>query len=81
MPQDFQTILAAHAARYPEMAPQDYVKLAYQSEFGPAHLLPEGEECLQALRAEWAALLDTTQLDLEQSLERLLTLIKEKLEP
>ena len=56
MPQDFQTILAAHAARYPEMAPQDYVKLAYQSEFGPAHLLPEGEECLQALRAEWAAL-------------------------
>ena len=32
-------------------------------------------------RAEGAALLDTTQLDLEQSLERLLTLIKEKLEP
>ena len=56
MPQDFQTILAAHAARYPEMAPQDYVKLAYQSEFGPAHLLPKGEECLQALQAEWAAL-------------------------
>ena len=32
-------------------------------------------------RAEGAALLDTTQLDLDQSLERLLTLIKEKLEP
>ena len=32
-------------------------------------------------RAEGAALLDTTQLDLEQSLERLLTLIQERLEP
>ena len=56
MPQDFQTILAAHAARYPGMEPQDYAKLAFQSEFGPAHLISDGEDCLAGLRAEWAAL-------------------------
>ena len=56
MPQDFQTILAAHAARYPGMEPQDYAKLAFQSEFGPAHLISDGADCLAGLRAEWAAL-------------------------
>ena len=56
MPQDFQTILAAHAARYPGMEPQDYAKLAFQSEFGPAHLISDGEDCLAGLRAEWAVL-------------------------
>lgn len=33
-----QAILA-HAARYPDMAAQDYMKLLYQSEFGPGHLV------------------------------------------
>ncbi len=32
---DFLSILAAHAARWPLMTPQDAVKLCYQSAFGP----------------------------------------------
>ena len=32
-------ILRAHFARYPQMTPQDAVKLLYQSAFGPGHLI------------------------------------------
>ncbi len=32
-------VLRAHFARYPQMTPQDAVKLLYQSAFGPGHLI------------------------------------------
>ena len=37
------------------MEPRDFGKLAYQSEFGPEHLLPEGEGFLRRLQEEWSA--------------------------
>lgn len=53
MESDFRRIVEAHARRYPEMEPQDYVKLAWQSEFGPSHLLRNPDGALPALLDEW----------------------------
>lgn len=39
---DFCTAAKEHRERWPEMEAQDFGKLAYQSEFGPAHLLAAG---------------------------------------
>ena len=39
MTASFSAVLADHAARYPAMEPRDFAKLAYQSVFGPEHLL------------------------------------------
>lgn len=36
-----QKVLAEHAVRYPQMQPQDVVKLLYQSEFGPGHMVTD----------------------------------------
>lgn len=47
-----KNILTLHAQRYPAMEARDYVKLLYQSEFGPGHLV-EAEDALEALRAEF----------------------------
>ena len=47
----FPAVLAAHAARYPRMEARDWAKLAYQSQFGPAHLLDRDPAALQ--RAEY----------------------------
>lgn len=38
----FYDILTKHAAMYPDMMPQDWYKLAFQSEFGCGHLLGNG---------------------------------------
>lgn len=52
----FAAILAAHSARYPQMQPQDYAKLAYQAAFGPAHLLGEPDDIIgERLAGEWQA--------------------------
>jgi uridine kinase len=59
MSDSFEDILRRHAARYPEMQPQDYAKLAYQSEFGPAHILCAPERAEALLLAEWQALAGT----------------------
>lgn len=48
-----KNILTLHARRYPAMEVRDYVKLLYQSEFGPGHLVAEGD-ALEALQAELA---------------------------
>lgn len=48
-----RTLLPLHAKRYPEMEVRDYIKLLYQSEFGPGHLASEGD-ALTALQAEFA---------------------------
>ena len=46
MNQDFPNVLAQHLARYPQMQPQDFGKLAFQSEFGPEHLVTDREKAL-----------------------------------
>ena len=38
-------ILKIHTSVYPEMQPQDAVKLIYQNEFGGGHLIKEKEAC------------------------------------
>lgn len=48
----FSHVVQAHAARYPAMLPQDYVKLAYQSEFGPEHMVSDLTEALEGLATE-----------------------------
>ncbi len=48
-------ILLAHARRYPNMEPQDYMKLLYQSEFGPGHLVDAQDgKVLERLKEEFA---------------------------
>ncbi len=42
----------AHWAKYPRMEPRDFAKLAYQSEFGPAHMVQSPDRVLAALLAE-----------------------------
>ena len=48
----FYDVLTKHSAIYPKMQPQDYLKLAYQSEFGCAHLLNDKEQTLSCLSQE-----------------------------
>lgn len=48
-------ILAAHAKRYPRMAPCDAVKLIFQNEFGGGHLVTDPIQSLHRLRAEYSA--------------------------
>ncbi len=49
-----QNILSLHASRYPEMEIRDYVKLLYQSEFGPGHLAGTSDEVLVAMEGEFS---------------------------
>lgn len=56
---DFSDILQAHLARYPLMTPQDLGKLAYQSEFGPEHLVSATPDIVAYLKDEWASAADT----------------------
>ena len=49
---DFPAIAQAHWAKYPRMEPRDFAKLAYQSEFGPAHMVQSPDKVLAALLAE-----------------------------
>lgn len=52
MNRGFLDIAGEHWARYPLMEPQDFAKLAYQSEFGPAHMVQSPDKVLPALLAE-----------------------------
>lgn len=52
----FLRILHAHARRFREMTPCDAVKLAYQSAFGPGHMIADPASALERLRAEYDAL-------------------------
>ena len=54
---EFKNILGEHEARYPLMEIQDYVKLAYQNEFGPRHLA-EKDRLHQGIQSEMAKLSD-----------------------
>lgn len=51
---DIEEVLCAHAARYPEMQPQDAVKLVHQNEFGGGHLIPDASASLAYLEEEMA---------------------------
>jgi len=53
MTTEFERILQGHLARWPLMEPQDFGKLAYQSHFGPEHMISDEEEALRRIRAEW----------------------------
>lgn len=48
----FLEIARAHWTRYPLMEPRDFAKLAYQSEFGPAHMVQSPDRVLASLLAE-----------------------------
>ena len=47
-----EDVLARHFAKYPLMEPQDAVKLIYQMEFGPEHLIRDEGKALSMLRQE-----------------------------
>lgn len=49
----FEHVARLHLARYPRMRPQDFGKLAFQSEFGPEHLIADGREAAEAILLEW----------------------------
>lgn len=49
---EFPAVARAHWERYPAMEPRDFCKLAYQSEFGPAHMAESPDKVLPALLAE-----------------------------
>ena len=49
-------ILKIHTAVYPEMQPQDAVKLIYQNEFGGGHLIKEKETALKRIYSEYESI-------------------------
>lgn len=53
---EFERIVQEHRARYPLMEPQDYGKLAFQSEFGPEHLVQDADWVRNYLTQEWRQL-------------------------
>lgn len=46
-------ILKTHRIKYPDMTPQDAVKLIYQNEFGGGHLIKDRESCLKRIYSEF----------------------------
>ena len=49
-------ILKIHANKYPQMTPQDAVKLIYQNEFGGGHLIKDKETCLKRMYLEFESI-------------------------
>lgn len=47
------SILKEHLIKYPEMQPQDAVKLVFQATFGANHLIEDKESSLIAIEKEW----------------------------
>ncbi len=50
---EFEAVVRAHTKRYPLMRPQDYAKLAYQSEFGPEHMIADEQSAAKYILSEW----------------------------
>lgn len=50
---EFKEIIKQHQFKYPLMQPIDYVKLAYQNEFGPKHLGLKFETAYAWIQKEW----------------------------
>lgn len=58
----FTEVLKQHQERYPLMEPQDFGKLAYQSEFGPEHMVASGDcQLLLRLMTEWGTVPEHSQ--------------------
>ena len=53
--QELFGVLSCHAKRYPLARPEDFVKLLYQNEFGPGHLITDGKAAIERCVAEWEA--------------------------
>lgn len=53
---DTETILLMHLERYPEMQPQDLIKLLYQNEFGCEHLVADEGAALAWIKKEYASI-------------------------
>ncbi len=51
----FSEIVLYHANRYPMMRPSDFIKLAYQAQFGSSHLTKDTERARIAFLSEWEA--------------------------
>ena len=45
--------ILAEAKLHPFSQPQDYIKLIFQSEFGPGHLIPNADYARKRLYDEW----------------------------
>ena len=60
MQENFDAILQAHMERYPLIKAQDLAKLAYQNEYGPAHLAFDPEAALWEIDTEWESLAPNT---------------------
>ena len=65
---ELEQILTYHAARYPQMAPTDAVKLIYQNEFGGGHLIRDEAACLSYLAREYAATEHNYRLPLTEAI-------------
>lgn len=48
-------IIKTHLSRYPLSQPRDLLKLCYQSEFGPEHLVEDREKAQSYIRSEWSS--------------------------
>ena len=51
--ENMQKILEKHSTIYPDMQPQDVVKLIYQSEFGGGHIISDEASSLENLKKEF----------------------------
>ena len=51
-----EDILLQHFDAYPQMEAQDAVKLIYQQEFGPEHMIKDGRKALSMIQQEMANL-------------------------
>lgn len=63
-----EDILTAHFAAYPEMEPQDAVKLIYQNEFGPGHLIRDLRKAAEYLHEEMASVAADDKMPLYESI-------------
>lgn len=51
--EELERVLRLHAALFPRMQVQDVVKLLFQSEYGPGHLITDSRQSLQRLQEEY----------------------------
>lgn len=68
MSDDFLKIAEEHVRKYPSMEPQDFGKLAYQSEFGPKHLIADKQRAKDYLMEEWEKLPQDSTPQLPESI-------------
>lgn len=66
--EELQALLQDHLNRYPLMQPQDVVKLLYQNEFGPGHLVADPEACLERLKDEFSKTVPDERIPLIESI-------------